>query len=144
VGGGTLWQDNAACPAESAPTALAAHGGYFKMMQIGRGIARASVVGVVILGGLSLSACATEDYVNKRIDEVNAHISAVDAKATEAGQKADAAMAAAQAAQSAANAAGEAAKSAGDAAQQANSRVDQLTSRVDAVEQRLARKRPRN
>jgi outer membrane murein-binding lipoprotein Lpp len=95
------------------------------------------LAGAVVLGGLSLSGCATEDYVNKKIDEVNAHVSAVEQKADSAGQRADAAMAAAQAAQSSAN-------SAASAAQQANSRIDALTGRVDTIEQKLAAKQPRN
>ena len=86
----------------------------------------------VVIGGLSLSACATEKYVDEQIATVNSHISAVDQKATDAGQKADAANAAAQAAQA--------------SAQQANQRLDQLTPRVDSLEQQMAasKKRPRN
>ncbi len=54
-----------------------------------RRLAQLPVVAVVVLGGLSLSACVTQDYVDRRIDEVNTHVSAVDAKATSADQKAD-------------------------------------------------------
>jgi len=85
---------------------------------------------IVAAGGLSLSACATKEYVNEQIATLNQHVSAVDAKATDAIQRADAANAAAQAA-------------AGDA-RNANQRLDQLTPRVDAIEQRLAAKPPRN
>jgi hypothetical protein len=93
---------------------------------------------VAVLGGLGLSACATEDYVNKQIAPLNDRINQVDAKATAAGQRADAAAAAAQTAQSAADAAAA-------AAQQANQRVDQLSSRLDAIEAAAQRmKRPRN
>src|SRR6185437_6782531 len=95
------------------------------------------VAGVVVLAGLGLSACATEDYVNQHIAAVNARIDQVDAKATEAGQHADAAMQAAQAA----NATAQAAQA---SAAQANSRLDALTGRVDVIEQRLAAKPPRN
>src|SRR5437879_3682035 len=73
------------------------------------------------LAGLSLSACATKDYVDEQIATVNSHISQVDAKASDAIQRADAANSAAQAA--------------GAAAQTANQRLDQLTPRVDALEQ---------
>lgn len=88
------------------------------------------VAAIVALGGLSLSACATKEYVDEQIATVNQHITAVDSKAQDAIQRADAANAAAQAA-------------AGDA-RNANQRLDQLTPRVDAIEQRLAAKPPRN
>jgi outer membrane murein-binding lipoprotein Lpp len=68
------------------------------MTNITRGVVRLAAVAVV--GGLSLSACATREYVDQRIVEVNEHITAVDAKASAADQKADQALAAAQAAQS--------------------------------------------
>jgi outer membrane murein-binding lipoprotein Lpp len=87
---------------------------------IKRVFAPASVVAVVVLGGLSLSACATQEYVDHRIAEVNDHINAVDAKATQAGEKADAAMTAAQAAQAAAS--------------QNGQRIDQLSTRVDTLQ----------
>ena len=91
------------------------------MIQVMRGIARLSVVaGVVALGGFSLSACATTEYVDQRIAEVNTHLSAVDAKATSADQKADQALAAAQAAQA--------------AAAQANQRIDSLTATVNSLQ----------
>jgi murein lipoprotein len=54
---------------------------------------------VLLVGSLGLSACATQGYVDRRIDEVNTHLSAVEAKANEADQQAGAAMSAAQAAQ---------------------------------------------
>jgi outer membrane murein-binding lipoprotein Lpp len=85
-------------------------------------IARISVAATaLVLGGLSLSACATRSYVDEQIANVNTRISAVDAKATEAGQKADAANAAAQAAAT--------------DARNANQRIDQITTRVDTLEQ---------
>jgi murein lipoprotein len=74
---------------------------------------------VVVLGGLSLSACATN--YDAAIADLNNRVAAVDAKANDALQRADAANAAAQAANaSAAN---------------ANSRIDQLTTRVDTIQQ---------
>jgi outer membrane murein-binding lipoprotein Lpp len=86
---------------------------------------------ILALGGsgLSLSGCATEDYVdkhiaivNQRIDGVEARVGQVEASAAQANQAAQAAM---------------------GAAQQANQRLDQLTPRVDSIEQRLAAKKPR-
>jgi murein lipoprotein len=73
--------------------------------------------------GLSLSACATEDYVDKHIATVNERISALEARV----QQVDAT-----------------AQSAAGAAQSANQRLDQLTARVDSIEQRLAQKPARN
>jgi hypothetical protein len=120
----------------------AAMKGYGEMFQVNNRALR--VAAGLVLGGLSLSACATKGYVDEQIATVNQHLSAVDAKATDAGQKADAAMSAAQAAQSAANAAQATAQSAQAGAQQANQRLDQLTSRVDSIEQRLQARKPRN
>jgi outer membrane murein-binding lipoprotein Lpp len=98
------------------------------------------IAAAAVLGGLSLSGCATEEYVDKRIAEVNQHISAVDAKASDAIQRADAANAAAQAAAGQAQAANSAAQAAAASAAQANQRIDALGSRVSALE---ASKRPR-
>lgn len=85
----------------------------------------------LVLGGLSLSACATRGYVDEQIAAVNGRIDGVDAKANDAIQRADAANAAAQAA-------------AADA-RNANQRLDQLTTRVDTMEQQAATaRRPRN
>jgi hypothetical protein len=91
----------------------------------------------MVVGGLSLSACATNKYVDEQIAAANTRIGAVDAKATDAIQRADAAAAAAAAA------AAVAATAATDA-QSANQRLDQLTARVDQVEQRRPGRRPRN
>jgi outer membrane murein-binding lipoprotein Lpp len=92
------------------------------MIHVTRGVARLSAVaGVVLFGGLSLSACATTEYVDKRIAEVNDHINTVDARATAADQKADQALTAAQAAQASAN--------------QANQRIDSLTATVNSLQQ---------
>ena len=96
------------------------------MIQSKRRLARLSAVaGVVVLGGFSLSACATTEYVDARVAEVNTHLSAVDAKATAADQKADQALAAAQAAQA--------------AAAQANQRIDSLTATIQQAPPRPPR-----
>ena len=89
----------------------------------------ASVAAVLVLGGLSLSACATRGYVDEQIAGVNTRIDAVDAKASDAIQRADAA--------------GRTAQTAATDAQTANQRLDQLTARVDRLEQMPA-KTPRN
>ena len=91
------------------------------MIQVKRNFVRLSVLGVAVLGGLSLSACASTQYVDQRIAEVNAHITAVDAKATAADQKADQAPSAANAAQA--------------AAAQAYQRIDSLTATVNSLQQ---------
>ena len=91
------------------------------------GIAKLPVAAVLLLGGLS--ACATQDYVDKRIAEVNDHINAVDAKATHADQTADTALSTAQAAQASAT--------------QANQRIDQLTTQVNSIQQQLQQPPPR-
>lgn len=101
------------------------------MSQVKNRLASLRLAAVVVIGALSLSACATKDYVDEQIAAVNNHINQVDAKATDAGQKADAANSAAQAAAA--------------SAQQANQRLDQLTPRVDTLEQEMAaHKKPRN
>ena len=90
-----------------------------------------AVASALVLGGLSLSACATKGYVDEQIAAVNTRIDGVDAKATDALQRADAANAAAQAA-------------AADA-RNANQRLDTITTRVDTMEQQAAAaRRPRN
>jgi outer membrane murein-binding lipoprotein Lpp len=88
-----------------------------------------AAAGLTIMAGLSLSACATEDYVDKHIAVVNDRVSALEARVGQVEQSAQQANAAAQAA--------------AGAAQQANQRIDQLTGRVDSIEQRLAAKKPR-
>jgi len=90
-----------------------------------------ATVAAVVAGGLSLSACATTDYVDEQIAAVNTRIDGVDAKASQAASAASAAQAQAQAAAT--------------DAQNANRRLDQLTGRVDRLEQQAtAQRRPRN
>src|SRR4030095_5711941 len=89
-----------------------------------------ATAGLAIIGALSLSACATEGYVDKHIAVVNDRISALEARVTQVDGTAQQANSAAQAAAS--------------AAQNANQRLDALTARVDAIEQQLASKRPRD
>ena len=80
--------------------------------------------------GLSLSGCATEDYVDKHIAVVNQRIDGLQAQLTQVEGTAS------QANQTAQQALG--------AAQQANQRLDQLTPRVDSLEQQMAaHKKPR-
>lgn len=105
--------------------------------------ARVRLAFALVLGGLSLSACATKDYVNEQIAAVNMHVNAVDAKATDAIQRADAAASQAQAANAAAQAAGSAAQAAAGDARTANQRLDQLTPMVNQLAQR-PQKKPRH
>jgi outer membrane murein-binding lipoprotein Lpp len=118
------------------------------------------IVTAIVLGGFSLSGCATKEYVDQQIAAVNTRIDGVDARAQDGIRRADAVNAAAQSAAAAAQAARNAAQSAATAAQAAdasartaNQRLDQVTSRVDTIEstQRAAaaapttnRRRPRN
>ena len=90
--------------------------------------AKLRMAAVIALGGLSLSACATN--YDEEFAAINSRISAVDAKATDALQRADAANATAAAA-------------AADA-RNANPRLDALTSRVDVIEQQGVSRMPRN
>jgi outer membrane murein-binding lipoprotein Lpp len=89
--------------------------------------ASARVIGVIMLAGLGLSACASTSYVDERIAQVNSRIDQVDARVTAAQQRADAANSAAQSANQAAAAAATDARS-------ANQRIDQLTGRVQTLE----------
>jgi outer membrane murein-binding lipoprotein Lpp len=98
------------------------------MSQVKRPFVGLSVVGVAILGGLSLSACASTNY-DQRMAEMNTHLSAVDARATAADQKADQALSADQSAQA--------------ASARVNERVDTLTTTVDGLEQAPPPKTPR-
>lgn len=96
--------------------------------------ASARVVAVIVMGGLGLSACATQDYVDKQIAAVNTRIDGVDSRAQAAAQRADAANQAAAAAASRADAANQAAQAAATDARTANQRIDQLSGRVDTLE----------
>lgn len=99
------------------------------MRVVNNSTAKLRVAAVIILGGLSLTACATPNY-DAEFAAINSRISAVDAKATDALQRADAANAAAAAA-------------AADA-RNANTRLDALTTRVDVIEQSAVTRQPRN
>jgi len=79
---------------------------------------------MVAAGGLSLSACATTEYVDEQIALVNGRIDGVEANLATTTSTANAAAA---------------------DAQNANRRLDQLTGRVDRLEQAAAaQRRPRN
>ena len=79
---------------------------------------------MVAAGGLSLSACATTEYVDEQIALVNARVDGVEANLATTTSTANAAAA---------------------DAQNANRRLDQLTGRVDRLEQAAAaQRRPRN
>jgi outer membrane murein-binding lipoprotein Lpp len=81
----------------------------------------------IVLGGLSLSACATN--YDAAIADLNTRVAAVDAKANDALQRADAANATAQAAQA--------------AAANANQRIDALTTQVNTMQQQTVTRMPR-
>lgn len=98
------------------------------MRMVNNSTKKLGMVAAVILGGLSLSACATN--YDAEFAAINSRITAVDAKATDALQRADAASAAAAAA-------------AADA-RNANARLDALTPRVDILEQQAVSRQPRN
>lgn len=107
------------------------------MLRAPNHISKLQLAAALVVGALSLSACATKAYVDEQITLVNTRVGAVDAKAQDAIQRADAANAAAASASSAAQAAAADART-------ANQRLDQLTPRVDSLEQRGASRRPRN
>jgi outer membrane murein-binding lipoprotein Lpp len=90
-----------------------------------------AMAGLTILGGLSVSGCATEKYVDEHIAVVSQRVDALEAKVAQVDQ--------------AAQAANQAAQAAGASAQNANQKVDALSARVDTIEQTLAaKKKPRN
>lgn len=96
--------------------------------------ASARVVGVILLGGLGLSACATNGYVDEQIAAVNSRIDQVDGRVQTAAQRAEAANSAAQAAATEARNANTAAQAAATDARSANQRLDQLNGRVETLE----------
>lgn len=96
------------------------------MRKVYKSTAKLGVVAAIVLGGLSLSACANYDA---QIADLNNRVSAVDAKATDAQQQAAAANQAAQAAQA--------------AAANANSRIDALTTQVNTWQQTTTTRAPR-
>jgi murein lipoprotein len=100
-----------------------------EMTRLKKYVSSAPLVLALVVGGLSVSGCATKKYVDEQVAAVGTRVDAVDAKASDAIQRADAANAAAQAA-------------AADA-RTANQRLDQLTPRVETLEQRPMRA-PRN
>jgi len=85
---------------------------------------------LTIATGLSVSGCATEQYVDEHIAVVSQRVDALESRLAQVDQ--------------AAQAANQAAQAAGASATTANQKVDQLTARVDTIEQTLAQKRPRN
>lgn len=82
-----------------------------------------AAAGLAIAAGISLSGCATEDYVDERIATVSQRIDSLEARVGQVDQTAQGAAA---------------------AAQSANQRIDALTARIDAIEQQLAARKPRN
>jgi hypothetical protein len=109
-------------------------------------VASLPVVGAVALGCVSLSACATEDYVNQQIaaaiGPVNGHIATVEQKADAAMSTAQSAQNTAQSAQSAAQAAQSSANAAQASAQSAAASAQDASARVGTLEQMHA-KQPR-
>jgi Alanine-zipper, major outer membrane lipoprotein len=102
--------------------------------------ATARVATIIALGAVSLTACATNGYVDEKFAAVNSRIDQVDARVTAASQRAEAANSAAAAAASSASAANTAAQAAATDARSANQRLDQLGGRVDAMEKAPAKK----
>ena len=99
------------------------------------GFGKLSVAAMLALGGFSLSACATQEYVDQRIAEVNTHISAVEGKATDAGARADAANNKADAAMAKADQAMSADQAAQAAAAETGQKVDALSSQVNTLQE---------
>ena len=95
-----------------------------KMSWLNKHAASARVVAVIALGGLAVTGCATNGYVDEKIAAVNSRIDQVDARVSTATQKADAAQSTANSANSAASAANSAAQGAATEARTANQRLD--------------------
>lgn len=102
----------------------------------------ARALAAVAVGGLVMTGCATNGYVDEQIAAVNSRIDATDARVTTATQRADAAQQTANQANQAATAANSAAQAAATDARTANQRLDQMGGRVDALEKPPTR-RPR-
>ena len=99
--------------------------------------ATARVAVVIALGAVSVTACATNQYVDEKFAATNSRIDQLDARVTSASQSAASATTAAASSASAANTT---AQSAATDARTANQRLDQLTGRVDALEKAPAKK----
>jgi len=100
-------------------------------------IAKLAPAAVILIGGLSLSGCATKDFVREQVAVVSHRVDAVEAKLQDTDATAKSALSQAQAASAQAQAA------AGQA-QNNGQRIDQLNGRVDGIEQQMqASKRKR-
>ena len=102
--------------------------------------AKARVVAIIALGAVSVTACATNSYVDEKFAAANSRIDQLDARVTAASQRAEAGNSAAASAASSASAANATAQAAATDARTANQRLDQLTGRVDAMEKAPAKK----
>lgn len=93
------------------------------MRMVNNSTAKLGVAAALLLGGLSLSACATPNY-DDDIAALNSRVTAVEG---------------------AVNSASAAAQAAAADARNANARIDALTARVDSLEQRsVVTRTPRN
>ena len=93
-------------------------------------VAKLAPAALILVGGLSLSGCATKGYVREQVAIVSHRVDALEAKLQETDGTAKSALSQAQAAQAQAQAA------AGQA-QNNGQRIDQLNGRVDGIEQRM-------
>lgn len=91
---------------------------------------------VVVLGGLSLSACATRGYVDEQIALVNGRLDTHESRMGQVEGRVQDAISRADAAQAAANAAGTEARTAGQ-------RIDQFGARMDAMQTQSQGRTPR-
>lgn len=91
---------------------------------------------VVVLGGLSLSACATRGYVDEQIAAVNSRMDAHETRIGQVEGRVQDAISRADAAQAAANAAGTEART-------GSQRIDQLNGRFDSMEAQARARTPR-
>ncbi|WP_309141123.1 hypothetical protein [Novosphingobium sp. G106] len=91
-------------------------------------VKKTAAAGLALAFGLSLSGCATTEYVDEQIATVNNRIGALESKVAQVDSTAQAAA---------------------GSAQQANQRIDQLSGRMDGLEQQMVLlrqtpKKPRN